>query len=106
MTTLRRTYYLLSVLPALLYLAAKLSAASEAGWAAAYAGVALIVPIYASFVLGCAGVGLVLYSRRRGEGLLGPVIATIVAGAVSVWYVGRLILALVARPMLIGLALQ
>ena len=57
MSTLRPTYYVLSLPPALLDLAAKLSAASDEGWGAAYPGLALIVPIYASFVLGCSGVG-------------------------------------------------
>ncbi len=100
MAALRQIYYLSAVLPAVLYLAALVYGDRVEGIGAGYAGLALIVPIYLSFAIGVMGVVLILASKRRNQPLLGPVVATVVAGALSLWFLGKVVLFLL-RPLLL-----
>ncbi len=103
-TDLSRAFYVVSVVPALLYAGALLYAA-QGGSVGGYAGILLMVPIFASYVLGLGGALLVFLAKRRRAPLLGLVLATCVAGGLAVWFVVKIFLALFARSFLIDLGL-
>jgi len=105
MAALRQLYYLCAVLPWVLYLAALVYGDRVEGLGAAYAGLALVVPIYLSFVTAAMGVMLIFATKRRNQPLLGPVAATVVAGALSLWYLGKVVVLIVLRPLLLALGL-
>ncbi len=105
MVALRLIYYLFSVVPAALYLAVLVIGDRYGGRGADYGGFMLIVPIYLSFALGTLGVPLVLASRRRGQSLIGPAAATLLAGGIFLWFLGKAIMVFAARPLLIYLGL-
>ncbi len=105
MAALRQIYYLSAVLPTVLYLAALVYGDRVEGIGAGYAGLALIVPIYLSFVIAVLGVVLILASRRRNQPLLGPIVATVVAGAISIWFAGKVVVLVLLRPLMLDLGL-
>ena len=81
-TDLSRAFYVVSVVPALIYAGALLYAA-QGGSGGGYAGITLMVPIFASYVLGLGGTLLVFLAKRRGAPLLGLVLATCAAGGLA-----------------------
>ena len=105
MAALRQIYYLSAVLPAVLYLAALVYGDRVEAMGVGYAGLALIVPIYLSFAIGVMGVVLILASKRRNQPLLGPIVATVVAGAISLWFAGKVVMLVLLRPLLLDLGL-
>jgi hypothetical protein len=105
MAAVRQIYYLCAVLPWVLYLAALVYGDRVEGLGAAYAGLALVVPIYLSFAIAVMGGMLIFASKRRNQPLLGPVAATVVAGAISLWYLGKVVVLILLRPVLVALGL-
>ena len=103
-TDLSRAFYVVSVVPVLVYAGAVLYAA-QGGSGGKYAGITLMVPIFASYVFGLGGALLIFLARRRGAPLLGLVLATCVAGGPAVWFVVKIFLTLFARSILIDLGL-
>jgi hypothetical protein len=102
---LRQIYYLSAVLPAVLYLAVLVYGDRVEAIGAGYAGLALIVPIYLSFAIGVLGVLLIHASRRRSQPLLGLIVATVVASAISLWFAGKVVVLVLLRPLLLDLGL-
>ncbi len=105
MAAARQIYYLSAVLPWVVYLAGLVYGDRIVALNPAFAGLALVVPIYLSFAIAVMGGMLIFASKRGKQPLLGPVAATAVAGAICLWYLGKVLVLLLLRPALVALGL-
>lgn len=89
---LRSTYFYICWLPLALYVASDIYIATSTGWGQWAMGVVVLPPMLLSAAFMLVGVMIVSDMVRQGGSIIKIALATLVAGSVFLWFVGRTLL--------------
>lgn len=89
---LRSTYFYICWLPLALYVASDIYIATSTGWGQWAMGVVVLPPMLLSAAFMLVGVMIVSDMVQQGGPIIKITLATLVAGSVFLWFVGRTLL--------------